>query len=91
MKTIILATLLLATASIGVASAEEDQNCTQAAQDKWLSEDGIKEKAKAAGLDVRQVKIKGSCYEVYAIDAKGNKVEALFNPETGAAVGNESD
>lgn len=91
MKTIILATLLLASASIGAARAEEGQNCTQAAKDKWLSEDIIKEKAKAAGLDMRRVKVEGSCYEVYAMDAKGNKVETLFNPETGAVVGNESD
>ncbi len=91
MKTIILATLLLASASIGVARAEEEQNCTSAAKDKWLSENSIKEKAKAAGLEVRRVKAEGSCYEVYAIDAKGNKVETLFNPETGVAVGNESD
>lgn len=85
------ATLLLATASIGVARAEEGQNCTQASKDRWLSEDGIKEKAKAAGLDVRRVKVEGSCYEVYAVDMKGKKVETLFNPETGAVVGNESE
>lgn len=91
MKMIILATLLLATASGGIARAEEEKNCTSAAKDKWLSENNVKEKAKATGLDVRRVKIEGSCYEVYAIDAKGNKIEALFNPETGAAVGNESD
>ncbi|MBZ7927307.1 PepSY domain-containing protein (plasmid) [Ensifer adhaerens] len=91
MKMIILATLLLATASGGVARAEEEQNCTSAAKDKWLSENSIKEKAKATGLDVRRVKVEGSCYEVYAIDAKGNKVETVFNPETGAAVGNESE
>lgn len=91
MKTIIIATLLLVTASAGIARAEEDQNCTSAAKDKWLSEDNIKEKAKAKGLDVRRVKVEGNCYEVYAIDAKGNKVEALFSPETGDAVGNESE
>ncbi|MEB3042041.1 PepSY domain-containing protein [Rhizobium mulingense] len=91
MKKIMFATLLLGSASIGVAHAEEGQNCTQAPKDRWLSEDGIKEKAKAAGLDVRRVKMEGSCYEVYAVDAKGKKVEALFNPETGAVVGNESD
>ncbi|WP_434714331.1 PepSY domain-containing protein (plasmid) [Rhizobium sp. YTUHZ045] len=90
MKKIMFATLLLATA-IGVARAEEGQNCTQAAKDKWLSEDGIKEKAKVAGLDVRRVKVEGTCYEVYAVDAKGKKVETLFNPETGAVVGNESE
>ncbi|WDZ81566.1 PepSY domain-containing protein (plasmid) [Ensifer adhaerens] len=91
MKMIILATLLLATASGGIARAEEEQNCTSAAKDKWLNETSIKEKAKATGLDVRRVKLEGSCYEVYAIDAKGNKVETVFNPETGAAVGNESE
>jgi hypothetical protein len=91
MKKIVLATLLLATVSAGVARAEEDRNCASASKDKWLSQDSIKEKAKAAGLDVRRVKIEGGCYEVYAIDAKGNKVETLFNPETGAAVGNESE
>lgn len=91
MNRIILATLLAAVSFAGVARAEEDQNCTQAAKDKWLSEDVIKEKAKAAGLDVRRVKVEGSCYEVYAVDAKGAKVEALFNPETGAHVANESE
>jgi hypothetical protein len=91
MNKIILATLLTAVSFAGVARAEEDQNCTQAAKDKWLSEDGIKDKAKAAGLDVRRVKVEGSCYEVYAVDAKGAKVEALFNPETGALVGHESE
>ncbi|WP_429818377.1 PepSY domain-containing protein [Ensifer sp. B1-9] len=91
MKSIILATLLLTAVSVGSTRAEEDQNCTQAPKDKWLSENSIKDKAKATGLDVRRVKMEGSCYEVYAIDAKGNKVEALFNPETGSAVGNESE
>jgi len=91
MTKIILATLLLTTTSLGLARADENQNCTQAPKDKWLSEESIKERAKAIGLDVRRVKVEGSCYEVYAVDAKGNKVEALFNPETGAAVGNESE
>jgi len=91
MKKIILATLLITAASAGLARAEEGQSCTNAAKDKWMSEDGIKAKAKAAGLDIRRIKLEGSCYEVYAIDAKGNKVEALFSPETGEAVGNENE
>ncbi|MBD9649859.1 PepSY domain-containing protein (plasmid) [Ensifer sp. PDNC004] len=91
MKKIILATILVTTGLVGAARAEEGQNCTQAAKDKWLSEDAIKETAKASGIDVRRVKTEGSCYEVYGIDTKGNKVETLFNPETGAPVGNESE
>ena len=54
-----------------------------------MTEDAMKEKAKAMGLDVRQVKVENGCYEVYAIDAKGNKVEQIFNPATGEQVGSE--
>ena len=87
MKTI-LATTLLATALMsGIAHAEDDRSCTTAAKDKWMTEDAVKAKAKEAGLDVRRVKVEGSCYEVYAIDAKGAKIEAYYNPETGAQVG----
>lgn len=91
MKKIILATFLVATGLLGAAHAEEGQDCTQKAKDQWLSENAIKDKAKAAGIEVRRVKVEGSCYEVYGIDAKGNKVETLFDPVTGTAVNNESD
>ena len=49
----------------------------------------MKDKAKAMGLDVRRVKVENGCYEVYAIDAKGAKVETIFNPQTGEPVGSE--
>lgn len=91
MNKTMLAALLVTLSLITVARAEEGQDCTQAAKDKWLGEDVIKERAKAAGIDVRQVKVEGTCYEVYGIDAKGSKVETLFNPETGDAVANESE
>ncbi|WP_082342786.1 MULTISPECIES: PepSY domain-containing protein [Shinella] len=41
------------------------------------------------GLDVRRIKVENGCYEVYAIDAKGAKVETIFNPQTGEPVGSE--
>jgi hypothetical protein len=89
MKTIILAATILTTAFSGLAHAEDSHDCGNVAQEKWMSKDALKEKAKAMGYDVRKIKVEGGCYEVYAIDSKGAKVEQLFNPETGAVVGNE--
>lgn len=55
-------------------------------QDKWMTEDALKAKAVEMGYDVKKVKIEKGCYEIYAIDKDGNKVEVLMNPETAAVV-----
>lgn len=89
MKKIVLAAALLSTLAFQAARAEDAPDCGNTPKDKWLSQDVLKEKAKAMGLDVRQVKEEGSCYEVYGINAKGEKVEAVFNPATGEQVGTE--
>jgi hypothetical protein len=89
MKKIILAATVLATMFAAAARAEDSHSCGNVAQDKWMSKDALKAKATAMGYDVRKIKVEGGCYEVYAIDAKGNKVESLFNPETGEMLGNE--
>lgn len=91
MKKIIISTVILSSLLAGVARAEENRSCTDVAKDKWMTEDAVKEKAKAAGLDVRSIKVEGSCYEVKAIDAKGKKIEALFNPANGEQVGAEGE
>lgn len=69
------------------AAHADDRNasCTDAAKSTWLSVDAIKAKAEEAGFSkVKNVKVMGSCYEVYAFDKTGKKVEVLFNPVTGA-------
>lgn len=89
MKTFLLATALLGLFTAGAARAEDEGKGCNVPKDKWMTEDAMKDKAKAMGLDVRRVKVENGCYEVYAIDAKGAKVEKIFNPETGEPVGSE--
>lgn len=89
MKKIVLAAALLSAFAAGAVRAEDEGKGCDVPKDKWMTEDAMKEKAKAMGLDVRQVKVENGCYEVYAIDAKGNKVEQIFNPATGEQVGSE--
>ncbi len=90
MKKLILAATLLS-ALAGVAHAESENTKCDVPKDKWMSEDAMKAKAKELGLDVRKIKVENGCYEIYAIDAKGKKVEQIFNPETGAQVGAEGN
>ena len=43
------------------------------------------------GWDVRSLKTEDGCYEVYAVDAKGSKIEAHFNPKTLERVGSDKE
>ncbi|UJW74423.1 PepSY domain-containing protein [Rhizobium sp. SL42] len=87
MKKIVVATLLISASFAGIARAESSTSC-DVAKDKWLSEAAMKAKATELGFEVRQIKVENGCYEVYGIK-DGNKVEALFNPETGTQVGED--
>jgi hypothetical protein len=85
---------LVALTSIFAASsafAESEASCGDAPKSQWMGEDAIKAKALAQGLDVRQVKIEGGCYEIKAIDKNGARVERVVNPVTGEFVANEED
>jgi hypothetical protein len=42
----------------------------------------LEEQLKSQGLTVRQIKVEGGCYEVYAVDKAGKKVNAAYNAET---------
>lgn len=89
MKKIILVTAVALAALASQASAEESHNCGNAPKDKWMSKEAFTGKVKADGIEVRRIKEEDGCYEVYGFDAKGNKIERLFNPETGAMIGDE--
>jgi hypothetical protein len=78
-------------AGAGVASAEDEHNCGNAAESQWMSKDAIKAQFAADGTEVRQVKVEGGCYEVYAVRKDGTKIQQVVNPVTGEVVGNEDD
>jgi len=89
MKKLAFASTIILAAFVSQAAAEETRNCGNAPRDKWMSKETLTEKLKSEGIEVRRIKIEDSCYEVYGIDAKGAKIERLFNPETGAVVADE--
>lgn len=89
MKKLVLAAALLSAFTVSAVRAEDEGKACDVPKDQWKTEDQMKAKAKELGLDVRQVKVENGCYEVYAIDAKGNKVEQIYNPGTLEQVGSE--
>jgi hypothetical protein len=46
----------------------------------------VQQQYEKLGYTVRRVKTGGTCYEVYAVDKTGKKVELFVNPATGALV-----
>jgi hypothetical protein len=43
------------------------------------------------GYKVRQVKVEDGCYEIYAVDKNGQRIEAYFNPVTAEVVKTKID
>ena len=60
--------------------------CDSGPRDAWQAQDKLAAVLKDKGWQVRRIKEDGGCYEVYALDEKGERVEAYFHPRTLAPV-----
>jgi hypothetical protein len=63
----------------GTALAAEKCNVAMA---DWKPREALQAKLEGEGWKVRSIKTEDGCYEAYAINADGKKVEAYFNPQT---------
>lgn len=90
-KPAILAALAAAglVGSANLALADNDElKCTEAQESSWMSQDATKDLLLKQGFkEVREIDVTdGHCYEVYAVDAKGEKVELYLDPTSGDVV-----
>lgn len=60
--------------------------CDSGSQDGWQAQEKLAATLKDKGWQVRRIKVDGGCYEVYALNDKGERVEAYFHPRTLAPV-----
>lgn len=60
-------------------------------KDKWQTEDALRSQLTAEGWTIKTVKVDEGCYEVYAHDKDGKKVEVYFDPATLKPVGQDKD
>jgi hypothetical protein len=56
--------------------------CDSGPQDTWQPQSKLEKQLTDKGWQVKRIKIDGGCYEVYALNEKGERVEAYFHPQT---------
>lgn len=56
--------------------------CDSGDASKWQRPSVLEKKLTAMQWKVSRIKIDGGCYEVYAINEKGERIEAYFHPLT---------
>lgn len=83
---------LMASAAIAIAAVPSARAgnptspCTTEPKDKWMKIEAIEAFVVKHGYTVLKSKIKNSCVELYAKDAKGERVEFFIDPATGFVV-----
>ncbi|MDE2613312.1 MAG: PepSY domain-containing protein [Burkholderiales bacterium] len=77
------AALLLAGTGAGATGLA---TCDSGPKEGWQPQAKLEQMLKDKGWTVRRIKEDGGCYEVYALDDKGQRVEAYFHPVTLAPV-----
>lgn len=65
--------------------------CDSGPRNTWQSQGKLDKQLRERGWKVNRIKIDGGCYEVYAIDAQGKRVEAYFHPVTLERVPTKAD
>lgn len=75
----------------GAANATGLATCDSGDPANWKPQEQLKSELEAKGWEVRRIKVDGGCYEVYAVDDKGKRVEAYFDPRDFKPVATEED
>jgi hypothetical protein len=83
------ATLAVATVAAAPGHATGLATCQSGPESGWKSQDALKQRLTGQGWQVRRIKVDGGCYEVYALNDKGQRVEAYFHPVTFEPVATE--
>ncbi len=79
MKSIIILTLALLCSQ---AQATGLATCDSGPKSGWQTAETLEKQLVAKGWQVRRIKEDGGCWEVYAVDETGKRVEAYFHPVT---------
>jgi len=57
-------------------------SCSSAPQSQFQPQSKLETMLQSDGLTVKQIKTESGCYEVYATDKGGNRVNVAYNAET---------
>lgn len=88
-RILFVSTIVLGTAGAGAALASED-GCNVPMSD-WQPREALQQKLEQEGWKVRSIKTEDGCYEAYAVDKNGKRLEAYFDPKTFATLNRKSE
>ncbi|MDX1460715.1 MAG: PepSY domain-containing protein [Xanthomonadales bacterium] len=91
MRKVILAAAAVAALASNSVLATGLATCDSGPEEQWLTKESLQAQLESQGWEVRRIKVDGGCYEVYALDDKGERVEAYFHPETLEPVPTDED
>ncbi len=74
--------ILTTLAVVATSPAWADGTCSTAPAAKFQPQANLEALLQADGLTVRQIKVEKGCYEVYATDKNGKKINLAYNAET---------
>ena len=83
------ASIVAAAFGIGLSAAAAGTGlatCDSGPKSGWQPQETLEKQLTDQGWKVRRIKEDGGCYEVYALNEKGQRVEAYFHPVTFAPV-----
>jgi hypothetical protein len=82
----LLALAIGLTALVSAVNATGLATCDSGPKSGWQAVEKLEKMLVEKGWVVRRIKEDGGCYEVYALNEKGERVEAYFHPVTLAPV-----
>lgn len=83
-RALLFATLAFVAASPAFAA----NSCSTAPQAQWQPQSKLTDMLKSDGMTVKQIKVENGCYEVYATDKGGKRLNLAYNAETLQQLGN---
>jgi hypothetical protein len=86
MRLVLTALVCAACLSAAPVFATGLATCESGPKSGWQTAETLEKLLTDRGWKVRRIKEDGGCWEVYALDDKGQRVEAYFHPVTLAAV-----
>ncbi|MBO6946891.1 MAG: PepSY domain-containing protein [Rhodospirillales bacterium] len=82
MKKYLAAAAAITVLGFGAAPAFADDYRCDAPMTEWQPRENLQQKLESEGWKVKRIKTEDGCYEVYAFDKDGKRVEAYFDPKS---------
>lgn len=83
MKRVVSAVVAAVLSLVAASSwAHGDVKCPEHPKSEWRPHTELEAKLTKEGWKVRRMELTPTCYEVYAKDPQGNRIEAFFDPKT---------